>query len=109
MSKLKDSLKNVNLGLIINIGLIILILSGSWFIASKLGIIKSLNADIEKYENQIEHQDKLINEAGKLIDELDKKNIKLTKKVNKLTGKYNDVTKGTSMDDAIKLYNSQRP
>ncbi len=108
MNKVINALNKLNLSTIINIGLIILIIVGGWFIASKLGIIKGLDADIEKYENQIEHQDKLIEDAGKLINELDKKNIKLSKKINKLTGKHNDIKKGTSMDDAIKLYNSSK-
>jgi len=73
-------------------------------VGSKLGIIKGLNADIEKYETQIKQKDEQIALDNKMIKALDKKNIKLSKKINKLTGKYDGIKKGTSMDDAINKY-----
>jgi len=107
MYRIIQTINRLNIGAIINIGLIILILFGGWYMGSKLGIIKGLNADIEKYETQIKQKDEQIALDNKMIKALDKKNIKLSKKINKLTGKYDGIKKGTSMDDAINKYRSK--
>lgn len=104
MTKLLEFLNGLNIGTIINIGLIILILLGGWYMGSKLGIIKGLNAEIEQLETDKAIQEQQIKEKNKKIKELDKKNVKLSKRINKLTGKYNDVKKGSNMDDAINKY-----
>jgi len=107
VDKLLQFINGLNIGTIINIGLIILILSGSWFIASKLGIIKAQDAKIEQLEIDKKEQNELIATKNKLIVKKDKESRKVKKELDEKNKELDDIKKGIDMDDAIKLYNSK--
>jgi len=104
MNKLIQGLKQLDISSIFKIGLVILMCYGGWLIYSKNGLINGLNQNIDKLKIDLEKQDKLIAGDEELINELDKENQALSRELKKLYKRLNKVKKGSSMDDAIKLY-----
>lgn len=106
MNKFLEFINGLEIKTIFNIAFIIAIVVAGLYIRQLWHDKGGLNAQIDTLKIEKAEQEQQIKEKNQKIKELDKKSRKVKKELDEKNKELDDIKKGTSMDDAINLYNS---